>query len=80
MRIARLEMQRVGVFEDETIEFRPKTDPDKAEIHILTGVNGSGKSTILYTLAAATDAPCSFVWAQSTKTEDSRSSNICRSL
>ena len=32
MRIARLEMQRVGVFEDETIEFRPKTDPDKAEI------------------------------------------------
>lgn len=53
MRIARLEMQRVGVFEDETIEFRPKTDPDKAEIHILTGVNGSGKSTILYTLAAA---------------------------
>ena len=53
MRITRLELKNVGVFEEQVIDFRPKTDPDKAEIHILTGVNGSGKSTILYALASA---------------------------
>lgn len=51
MRIARLELDNIGVFEHQIIEFREKTAPDKAEIHILTGVNGSGKSTILYALA-----------------------------
>lgn len=53
MRITRLELKNVGVFDEQVIDFRPKTDPDKAEIHILTGVNGSGKSTILYSLAGA---------------------------
>jgi len=53
MRITRLELRNVGVFDEQVIEFQPKTDPDKAEIHILTGVNGSGKSTILYALAGA---------------------------
>lgn len=53
MRITRLELKNVGVFDEQVIDFRPKTDPDKAEIHILTGVNGSGKSTILYALASA---------------------------
>jgi predicted ATP-binding protein involved in virulence len=53
MRITRLELKNVGVFDEQVIDFRPKTDPDKAEIHILTGVNGSGKSTILYALAGA---------------------------
>lgn len=51
MRIARLELNNIGVFEHQEIEFREKTAPDKAEIHILTGVNGCGKSTILYALA-----------------------------
>lgn len=53
MRITRLELKNIGVFDEQVIDFRPKTDPDKAEIHILTGVNGSGKSTILYALASA---------------------------
>ena len=53
MRITRLELKNVGVFEHQVIDFQSKTDPDKAEIHILTGVNGSGKSTILYALASA---------------------------
>jgi len=53
MRIASIELKNVGVFDQQLIEFRPKTDPDKAEIHILTGINGSGKSTILYALASA---------------------------
>jgi predicted ATP-binding protein involved in virulence len=52
MRITRLELKNVGVFDEQVIDFQPKTDPDKAEIHILTGVNGSGKSTILYALAS----------------------------
>ncbi len=52
MRIASIELMNVGVFDHQLIEFRPKTDPDKAEIHILTGINGSGKSTILYALAS----------------------------
>jgi predicted ATP-binding protein involved in virulence len=55
MRIASLELTNVGVFDQQLIEFRPKVDPDKAEIHILTGINGSGKSTILYALASAFD-------------------------
>ena len=57
MRIAQLELQNVGVFEHQVIDFKPKTDPDKAEIHILTGVNGTGKSTILYSLAGSVFNP-----------------------
>ena len=53
MRITRLELKNGGVFDNQVIEFQPKTDPDNAEIHILTGINGSGKSTILYALASA---------------------------
>lgn len=53
MRIARLELKNIGVFAEQTIEFLPKTVDGKAEIHILTGINGSGKSTILYALASA---------------------------
>jgi predicted ATP-binding protein involved in virulence len=52
MRITKLHLKNIGVFADEVIEFKEKTNPDKAEIHILTGENGTGKSTILYALAA----------------------------
>ena len=52
MRITQLELQNIGAFEHQIIEFRPKPNPEKAEIHILTGSNGSGKSTILYALAS----------------------------
>ncbi len=55
MRIASIELTNVGVFDHQFIEFRPKTDPEKAEIHILAGINGSGKSTILYALASVFD-------------------------
>jgi len=48
-----LELKGVGVFENEVIEFKnkPKPEEEKAEIHIFTGNNGTGKSTILYALA-----------------------------
>ncbi len=56
MRITSLKLKDIGVFEDETIEFKPCPVESKAEIHILTGTNGSGKSTVLKALAAAFEA------------------------
>ncbi|CAA6799513.1 MAG: Unknown protein, partial [uncultured Aureispira sp.] len=55
MRIESLELKNIGVFDHETIKFSSNNnkDKDKAEIHIFTGPNGSGKTTILYALAAA---------------------------
>lgn len=57
MRITRLEAKGIGPFEDLNIEFKPKPNgmEDKAEIHILTGENGTGKSTILMLLASCWD-------------------------
>jgi len=55
MKIKKLEIRNIGVFEDETINFPESTEKDVAEIHILIGENGSGKSTILYALASAFD-------------------------
>ena len=53
MRISSLELHNIGVFEHEVIDFRKQENPNLAEIHILTGQNGTGKSTILYALASA---------------------------
>jgi predicted ATP-binding protein involved in virulence len=51
MRITKLELQNIGVFEHLDIVFPEKVQQDKAEIHIFTGENGTGKSTLLYALA-----------------------------
>ncbi len=50
MKIRKLQLKNIGPFDDETIEFQegPK---DKAEIHIFTGENGTGKTTLLMALA-----------------------------
>ena len=53
MRISKLHLQNIGVFDDEKIEFKPAKTQGQAEIHIFTGPNGSGKSTILLALASA---------------------------
>ncbi|GAB2607963.1 hypothetical protein GCM10027035_00220 [Emticicia sediminis] len=57
MRITSLEAKGIGPFEDLNIEFKPKpaSMENKAEIHILTGENGTGKSTILMMLASCWD-------------------------
>lgn len=55
MKIRKLQLKNIGVFDDETIEFQPCPVKDKAEIHIFTGQNGSGKSTVLMALASAFD-------------------------
>lgn len=57
MKIRSLTLKNIGVFEDETISFPEKQEKEKAvstgaEIHILTGQNGTGKTTILQALAS----------------------------
>jgi predicted ATP-binding protein involved in virulence len=54
-RIESLEINKIGAFEHIKMDFPKKTDPDKAEIHILTGENGTGKSTVLMLLASLAD-------------------------
>jgi predicted ATP-binding protein involved in virulence len=51
MKIERLILDRVACFEHLNIRFQPGRDPDKADIHILVGANGTGKTTILMALA-----------------------------
>ena len=51
MKIRKLHLKNIGVFDNEEIIFQPCKAKDKAEIHIFTGQNGSGKSTILMALA-----------------------------
>jgi len=53
MRIDKLHLENIGVFDNLEIEFPRCEHPGKADIHIFTGPNGSGKSTLLYALAAA---------------------------
>jgi predicted ATP-binding protein involved in virulence len=52
MKIRKLQLKNIGVFDDETIDFQPCPVKDKAEIHIFTGQNGSGKTTLLMVLAS----------------------------
>jgi len=51
-RIDAVLLREVGPFAEVTIEFPPGTDPDLADVYLLTGPNGSGKSTVLYAIAA----------------------------
>ncbi len=55
MRIQKIQLENIGVFENQTVEFHPCPVQDKAEIHIFTGNNGVGKSTLLKALATVFD-------------------------
>ena len=55
MRIERLILQDIGVFDKLDVEFPKIKRDDRAEIHIFTGPNGSGKSTLLYAMAGVLD-------------------------
>jgi len=50
MHIEKLLLRDVGPLDDVTIEFPKGTDPQLADVYLLTGPNGTGKSTILYAL------------------------------
>ena len=49
-RIEGLEVNQIGPFEHLKLDFPKKQDPEKAEIHIFTGENGTGKTTLLESL------------------------------
>lgn len=49
-RIEGLEVNQIGPFEYLKLNFPKKQDPEKAEIHIFTGENGTGKTTLLQLL------------------------------
>jgi predicted ATP-binding protein involved in virulence len=55
-RIKELRLHEVGPFRDVTIPFpaKPK-DSKKAELHLFTGQNGTGKTTLLYAVANLLD-------------------------
>ena len=48
-RISKLDINNIGPFGNLVLDFpeKPVAMRDKAEIHILTGENGTGKSTVL---------------------------------
>ncbi|MEI8201455.1 MAG: AAA family ATPase [Bacteroidota bacterium] len=50
LRIKRLVINKLGVFEHLDLSFEKNKLEDKAEIHIFTGENGTGKSTLLEAL------------------------------
>jgi predicted ATP-binding protein involved in virulence len=54
-RISKLEINNIGAFGNLVLDFpeKPASMRDKAEIHILTGENGTGKSTILEILVGS---------------------------
>ena len=56
MKIAKLQLNNIGVFNGTTFDFSDVRPKDCAEIHIFTGENGSGKSTVLYALAGLLSA------------------------
>jgi predicted ATP-binding protein involved in virulence len=56
LRIKTLTVQNIGVFRRLYISFPAERQHENAEIHLFTGSNGSGKSTILQALAAGFNA------------------------
>ena len=52
MRIESLYLDEVGPFDDVMIDFPEGKDPNLADVYLLTGPNGCGKSTVLYAIAA----------------------------
>lgn len=52
IRIEKIDLLNIGPFGQIRLTFPKKTLTDKAEIHILTGENGTGKSTVLETIVA----------------------------
>lgn len=51
-RINSLEVVQIGPFEKLELKFAEKVNPQKAEVHIFTGKNGTGKTTLLEMLAS----------------------------
>ena len=52
MRLERLYLREIGPFDELTLDLGPRAPAGKADIHVLTGENGTGKTTVLMALAA----------------------------
>lgn len=52
MRVETIYLKDTGPFAELRLDFQPKAAEDKADVHILVGQNGTGKSTILTAIAA----------------------------
>jgi len=52
MRIESITLHEIGPFEDVRIDFPEGIDPKLADVYLLTGPNGCGKTTVLYAIAA----------------------------
>lgn len=51
IRLGKLEIKNVGPFEDQKFDFDFDKENNHPDIHIFTGANGTGKTTILHALA-----------------------------
>jgi energy-coupling factor transporter ATP-binding protein EcfA2 len=56
-RIEFIELVEVGPFDHTRIEFPKNANKELAEVHIFTGGNGCGKTTLLYALASTFEHP-----------------------
>jgi predicted ATPase len=56
-RLEFIELVDVGPFDHTRIEFPPNSNKDLAEVHIFTGGNGCGKTTLLQALASTFEYP-----------------------
>jgi energy-coupling factor transporter ATP-binding protein EcfA2 len=57
MRISSLRLKDIGPFVDSTIEFPKGTNDGLADVYLLVGQNGCGKTTALHAIASALLAP-----------------------
>lgn len=75
MRIDSITLHEVGSFEDVRIDFPEGTDADLADVYLLTGPNGCGKTTVLYAIAALLDNEAGLLRPRM-RTERSRASIV----
>jgi energy-coupling factor transporter ATP-binding protein EcfA2 len=62
--VRRVIAEGVGPFEHLNLELREGKDPDRADVHLLVGPNGCGKSTVLRIIASAFGDASPATWAR----------------